>query len=185
MLARYGKEFLENYIGLHVIQRALRTYEGHHGGPRFYLLVIAGSVTPWVFFLPLAFLRALKDRRLQVFAIFSLVLLIFFTLIRTKLSWYIVPIYPAFAIIVAFQLDEVLREYPRAARLYPLGMAAIIGAFLYLSLRDISGFDKARDDIKLLINHEPKQYSGPILLCSDHVDPPVPADIYYGQQKII
>lgn len=185
MYARYGKGFVESYLGFQVIGRALHTLEGNHGGPRYYLLVIANRASPWVFFLPLAFLRSLKDRRLQVFAAFSVILLIFFTLIGTKLPWYIVPIYPAIAIMVGFQLDEVLREYPRAARLYPAGIAVVMAGFLALSIHYIHGFDQARGDVKLLLHHEPKNYAGPILLCSDHKNLPIPADLFYGRRKII
>jgi 4-amino-4-deoxy-L-arabinose transferase-like glycosyltransferase len=185
MWARYGTDFIVNYLGFQVIHRALTTLEGNYGGPRYYLLVIAERGTPWVFFLPLAFLRALRDRRLQTFAVFSLILLIFFTLIRTKLSWYIVPVYPALAIIVAFHLDDILREYPRFARLYPAAIAAVIGAFLVLSVHYIQGFDKVRGDVKLLLHDVPKGYSGPLLLCSDHENLPIPADLYYSQRKTI
>jgi 4-amino-4-deoxy-L-arabinose transferase-like glycosyltransferase len=185
MSVRFGTEFLGNYIGFGVFKRALSGIGAHHSGPRFYLLVLAERATPWVFFLPLAFLRALKDRRLQIPVIFSLVVLIFYTLARTKFPWYIVPAYPAFALIVAFQLDEVLRDYPRLARLYPVGIAGVIAAFLYLSVRDIHGFENAREDLKLLIEHAPKDYSGALLLCSDRVNLPEPADLYYGRRKVV
>ncbi|HEY1213917.1 MAG TPA: glycosyltransferase family 39 protein, partial [Bryobacteraceae bacterium] len=184
MCVRFGADFLGNYIGFGVLKRALSGIGAHNGGPRYYLLVLAERATPWVFFLPLAFLRALKDRRLQIPVIFSLVILIFYTIARTKFPWYIVPAYPAFAVIVAFQLDEVLRDYPRLARLYPLGIVGVIAAFLYLSVRDIHGFDSAREDLKLLVEHAPKGYSGVVLLCSDRVNLPEPADLYYGQRKV-
>jgi 4-amino-4-deoxy-L-arabinose transferase-like glycosyltransferase len=185
MCARFGSDFLGNYIGVNVFTRALSSMEGHHGGPRYYLLVLADRATPWVYFLPLAFIRTLKDRRLQIPVIFSLVVLTFYTLIRTKLPWYMVPVYPAFALVVAFQLDEVLRDYPRLARLYPVGIAGFITAFLYLSVRDIHGFDSARDDVKLLVEHTPKDYSGVVLICSDRANLPEPADLYYSQRKVV
>jgi len=184
MWVRCGNEFLGNYIGFNLFHRALHPIEGHHGGPRYYLLVLAERATPWVYFLPLAFLRAVKDRRLQIPVIFTLVVFISFTLARTKLHWYIVPIYPALALMVAFQSDEVLREYPRLARLYPVGIAAFIAGFLYLYTRDIHGFDSAREDLKLLVEHAPTEYSGVLLLCSDRVNLPEPADLYYGQRKV-
>lgn len=132
----------------------------------------------------LAFLRALKDRRLQIFAVFSLILLIFYTIVSTKLPWYIVPIYPAIAIMVGFQLDEVLREYPRVARLYPAGIAVVIAASLTLSIHHIHGFDAARGDVKLVLHNEPKGYSGPLLLASDNVNLSIPADLYYSTSRL-
>lgn len=106
--ARYlaGKEFFIQMLRGDIYMRATQAIEGHTGGVNYYFLRITEGFNPWHFLLLPALLvviyLVIKKR-----SDFYLYLLIWFftiflgmTMVQTKLSWYIVPLYPAMALII-------------------------------------------------------------------------------------
>ncbi len=73
--------------------------QGHSGNPFYYLGFILLGFFPWVVFLPAAFLRGLgagetKHLWRSLGVVWFAVVLVFFTLLKTKLPGYIVPLFP-------------------------------------------------------------------------------------------
>jgi 4-amino-4-deoxy-L-arabinose transferase-like glycosyltransferase len=110
-------EYLQIGLGKHVLQRSLQAMESH-GAPGllgylaylpFYLITSFFSFFPWCIFLPLC-LKGLWIRRdSDETYLVGVVLVVFFvfTAIETKLPHYVLPAYPALAILVARQIEEV------------------------------------------------------------------------------
>jgi 4-amino-4-deoxy-L-arabinose transferase-like glycosyltransferase len=115
-------EWLVGFLWKHNVQRSLGAME-NHGGPFFYYgLVLIAGLTPWSVFLgPTAWhawkrLRrgeetaspSLRDSRAvrQFLLCWLAVWFMFFTLVRTKLPNYILPVYPAMALLTASFLDD-------------------------------------------------------------------------------
>jgi 4-amino-4-deoxy-L-arabinose transferase-like glycosyltransferase len=116
LLATHG-EYLKVGLGKHVVQRSLQPMESH-GGPGFlgYLLFLPFypmaaffSFFPWCIFLPLSVKRLWIRRDFDENYLIGVVLLVLFgfTVIQTKLPHYVLPAYPALAILVARQIQHV------------------------------------------------------------------------------
>jgi 4-amino-4-deoxy-L-arabinose transferase-like glycosyltransferase len=114
MLTAHGRAFLDQYMGFHVVQRVLSPIESNVGPRHFYLLTLPHGLYPWYFFLPFGLAAGVRElvsgrRRsliplLTACAVFGAV-----AVVRTKVTHYVLPAYPAFAILMAAALREALR----------------------------------------------------------------------------
>ncbi len=120
MLHRFGRLFLREYLGFHVLARATRAIEHHPTHPWYYIGVLLVSAAPWVLLYPPALADALRrptphpQTNLRPWAIFSLTVLVFFSLVQTRLPHYIAPAYPALTLLTATYLAR--RIQPLLAR---------------------------------------------------------------------
>src|SRR5208282_1987174 len=65
---------------------------------------------PWVLLFPFAIIRAFKKPDLRAWAIFALTVLVFFTLVQTRLPHYIVPVYAVLAILTGDMVADSLNH---------------------------------------------------------------------------
>lgn len=103
----------------------------------YYLLVITVGFMPWSVLIPnwLAAQRKKKLTDRDLFLILWIVVpLLFFSLSRSKLPQYLLPIFPPLAILIANRLMEIV-EAPHGASRWPLALPLIIitGAIGYLA----------------------------------------------------
>lgn len=99
-----GQAFLGDYVGYHLIRRSAQPIEGHQGNALTYLAVIRNGFFPWaylaLFALPLAAWRWYRHRDGSGVLLATIaVILVLYTLVQTKLTWYILPVYPALAVL--------------------------------------------------------------------------------------
>jgi 4-amino-4-deoxy-L-arabinose transferase-like glycosyltransferase len=135
--------------GLYMVFRenVVRFFEpfDHRGPVYLYLYVIFALMAPWSVFIPAALLemhrklRTAADRALadaDLFALFYFwCTLIFFTLSRSRRSYYLLPILPAAALVVARLLSGETEEVGAPARrLMNLGYAVLSVAALGLGI---------------------------------------------------
>jgi len=112
----HGQAFFDSYFGYHVLNRATLETEDKTGPIHWYLVVLKVSMRLWFVALLPAFFFALfklvksKANRSGLFLImlWALVVLTVFSLAKSKLVWYIMPIYPAAAILIGFFYASVL-----------------------------------------------------------------------------
>lgn len=129
MLHLYRTEFLHQYLGLSVLARSTQQIEGHVTPVWFYLKVLLVSAPPFVLFYPFALAYSFRRPDLQPWAVFALVVLVLFSLARTRLPHYIAPAYPAFSLLTAVYLADLLRTVGVrycSARTRTLAVAAAI-----------------------------------------------------------
>ncbi len=99
-----GPAAVENYFGFHIFKRAMTVVEGHTGGINFYQKVVFNKNKPWsvLFYASSAYMFWLamknKDRRAILIISWIAVVYLICTVVRTKLHWYVMPIYPALAV---------------------------------------------------------------------------------------
>lgn len=111
-----GPVAVNNYFGFHVFKRTLTALEEHSGGINFYQKAIFNKNKPWgIIYYPaiayiLWFALRRKDRKYILFCAWIAVVFVIWTLVRTKLHWYIIPIYPAIAISSALFLDNLIGD---------------------------------------------------------------------------
>ncbi|HEY7314380.1 MAG TPA: glycosyltransferase family 39 protein [Gemmataceae bacterium] len=109
-------EWLHGFFVKHNVERSLGVME-NHGGPFFYYgLVLITGLMPWSVFLGPTVWKAVSavrrrvetepDSGKQFLLCWVAVWLLFFTVVRTKLPNYILPVYPAMALLTAAFLDD-------------------------------------------------------------------------------
>ncbi len=114
MYRSFGYEFLRQYIGYHVWDRAVTAIEDKGRPFTWYLIVLKVSMRVWFLALlaalPLAVYRAFKKQRVYVFLlIWSLFIFLFFSAAKSKLVWYVMPLYPALAFMIGAFIDSFLK----------------------------------------------------------------------------
>lgn len=148
--------WLVGFLGGHNVDRFLRPMEQHRGWIIYYLPVLFAGTFPWSIFLPLAIremwqrvkTRAENSQSDLFLACWAGTWLVFFSLAQTKLPNYILPIYPAVALILARSLIHWMRDFSVGTRdfliacrfLAGIGGIAIVGlviAMIILLPREI------------------------------------------------
>lgn len=101
------KNFIDEYLGYHVIKRAELPIEGHTGGVLYYAKIMHHLFYPWALFAAVAtavtIKKFIKDHRNLAYVIpiaGALVTIGFYTIVKTKLDWYIMPAIPFFALMI-------------------------------------------------------------------------------------
>lgn len=131
------KEFVNFFF---VDQHFLRFISTKHSrsGPVYYFLpIILGGMLPWSLYIPRAFAMAWKRPDYRLFAIWSALVFLFFSLSGSKLPPYILPVFPALSILIGVLFSE-NRERPFARPWEVAGICVIMAVFglsifLYLS----------------------------------------------------
>ncbi|UFS70762.1 glycosyltransferase family 39 protein [Geomonas sp. RF6] len=118
-------------------ERYLTKVHGRYQPPWFFLPVLFGCMLPWAFFLPNALVRAWKKWRQEkddgvlFLSLWALLILGFFSLSDSKLIPYILPVYPAFSILIGCLIADFIDKPAEALRKPAVALAAvhiIIGA---------------------------------------------------------
>ncbi len=114
-------EWLRGFFLQHNVRRFLDPLEGHHGPIFYYLLVLFAGFTPWSVFFVLTGWDARRAWRsdaedhtaVRFLLCWVFVFVAFYSLARTKLPNYVLPAYPAVAILLARFLDRWRRGLAR------------------------------------------------------------------------
>jgi len=106
-------EWLKGFLLHHNIDRFTQPLQGHRGFPGFYILTFLAGWFPWSGLLVAAVLygpwriTALRKTPARLFLLCWIgVFLVFFTLASTKLPNYILPVFPAAALLIAFWIHD-------------------------------------------------------------------------------
>ncbi len=137
---RRNPGFIRFFLIHEHFQRYLETTE-HGWGPWFFVPVIVGGAWPWWFFAP-AGISAMrgdgaKRAALRFLLVWFLAIFLFFSIPRAKLGSYILPAFPALAILAGFGLSRLwgLGAYQARRRLglfAAISVTAAIAAVLAL-----------------------------------------------------
>lgn len=130
----YGQPFITNSLFSQSLQRIWVPVENHTGPPWYYLVEILESSWPWLLFLPQSFELAWENRNLgwaKLILVWSSLYLFAISGMTTKLPWYVLPVYPALALVAGAYLAEVwhfpeTKSYPRAW-VAILALLAVVG----------------------------------------------------------
>jgi 4-amino-4-deoxy-L-arabinose transferase-like glycosyltransferase len=106
----YGQEFFRANVLDQSLNRVWVSVENNRGAPWYYLWELLKYGLPWLLLLPSGLRTAWNHRNLS-WARLTLVWAIGYLLVisgmSTKLPWYVLPIYPALALIIGAQLATV------------------------------------------------------------------------------
>lgn len=124
MLARHGQEFIDEFIIRHHFQRYTSNKYKHPQPFYFFFLVVLAGSFPWLAFLLASVRRLLTGRalvqepaqRLTLFLwLWVLVPLLFFSFSGSKLPGYILPVFPALALLIGLELERWWQKPPAQA----------------------------------------------------------------------
>lgn len=134
----HGAEFIDTFIGFHNITRF--TSPEHPEGVLwyYYIPVLILGFFPWTAVMVQAVWKSLtgmyqKNSAMLFLNIWAAFIFIFFSISRTKLVSYILPMYPPLAIIVGCYLAELVRKRPRyggAPVSWGITLAVLTGLFI-------------------------------------------------------
>jgi 4-amino-4-deoxy-L-arabinose transferase-like glycosyltransferase len=139
----YG-QLLGNNLFNQSFQRIWADVENNRGAPWYYLLEMLKYGMPWILFLPLGGRLAWVNRNLswaKLAIAWAGVYFVAISLMVTKLPWYILPLYPALALMIGAQLAAFWRRgqhagIPQFAKPYS---PVWVGWFAGLALAAIGG----------------------------------------------
>ena len=148
----HGGEVLRDGFFHHLVRRTAGTLDGHEGGPLAYVNAVLYKGKPWgavgLAVLPFFIYRTFRERREAGYLLIIWVFVTFFifTAAKTKLHWYIMPVYPALIMIGAWGADRLLRRYSVA-------VVAVV------SLASVLYFGVKKDIFTLDYNPEVKSFA--------------------------
>lgn len=146
-LMRHGRIFLDHFFLLRMVGRYRTAFEGHTGPVYYYFLILLLGFFPWSSFLPYSFVNLLRKIRewkererekVLLIAIWFIVIFVFFTMAKSKLPGYILPLYPACALSVGWLWDECIKLTKRKGLLvsyvlFFLLVTALIFALIFIA----------------------------------------------------
>jgi 4-amino-4-deoxy-L-arabinose transferase-like glycosyltransferase len=117
-----GLTFFNNMIGYDLLHRSSTTIEGHVGGIFYYVFILLRFFIFWIYILSLLVLLFLLNKHFSYKNLFTsrnkdyligislwvLLPFILYSVAKTKVRWYILPIYPALSIIVGAFTSKLL-----------------------------------------------------------------------------
>jgi 4-amino-4-deoxy-L-arabinose transferase-like glycosyltransferase len=123
----YGTEFLGINLGEQTFKRIWSPISTIEGSPWYYLLEIAKYSLPWLIFLPQGVKLAWNHRHLswgKLTLVWGCIYLLAISLMTTKLPWYVMPFYPALALLVGVGLDK-LWQNQQSGYIYQISLSFI------------------------------------------------------------
>lgn len=126
MTLRFGPTFYEWYFMYSGVTRTMSPIEGHNGNYLFYFNYLISNENPlWMILLPLsaglcAFYAVVKRPKADtLILVWMAIVLALFTFAQTKLYWYILPAFPAFALAISsflYQLSKKIQHRYRSQK---------------------------------------------------------------------
>ncbi len=134
-LSGYGKDFVMDYFVKHILTRTTTAVEGHTGDIFTYFGVIPNKGRPWAMvglvLVPYMAWRiwARGEKEHLIPVIWASAVIGLFSVVKTKLHWYIMPVYPALSLMTGWALAKILKKYTVAVVLALAAASTIYLAF--------------------------------------------------------
>lgn len=139
----YGGNFLQVNFQAQTFARITQPVEGHSGPPSYYLLELIKYGFPWLLFVPGGLYLAIKKHHTswgRLVLIGTIVYFVTVSVMKTKLPWYIMPIYPFLALAVGAKLSEVWQFRHLIRKYWAIFLAIIavagVGGCIYFVIAD-------------------------------------------------
>lgn len=132
----YGETFLTTNLITQSLSRIWLPIENNGGAPWYYLLELLKYTLPWLIFLPQGFRRTWEHQNLgwaKLILVWTIGYLVAISLMSTKLPWYVMPLYPALALVAgnllseAWNLADLTGFFRPVRRPYPIAWVILLG----------------------------------------------------------
>ncbi|MBW4560266.1 MAG: glycosyltransferase family 39 protein [Mojavia pulchra JT2-VF2] len=124
----YGNDFLQVHFQAQAFDRLGQAVEGNSGPPWYYIIELLKYAFPWLLFLPGGLYLSWKQRHTAwgcLILISTIVYLLTISLMKTKLPWYVMPIYPFLALAIGVNLSYIWQERKFKVKLWATFLALI------------------------------------------------------------
>ncbi|MBN2058694.1 MAG: hypothetical protein JW782_07845, partial [Candidatus Saganbacteria bacterium] len=146
----HGDKFVEFALGFLFMSRFKGVVAGHPGPWYYYFLALILGFAPWSHFLPYGLVRTWKERRTDPALLtlcFIIPVFVVFSMARTKLPSYLLPLYPFLAIMVGRLWDRFMSKEKAGMKIGMLisnlllaaVVALLIIGFIILGTNNYSG----------------------------------------------
>ena len=189
MIARYGRAFIDSYLGMQLAERITRVLQDSGGGPGYYFQIILLGSSPWSLVAPVAAAYRLWKKQSAHALMWCLigVVLIGYTLVPTKHQWYILPVYPA----IAVEVGALLAEAGARRRIVRYATVAVLAAGMTMAVvklvqRQGDLFTNQVAELAAMAGHSP--YSAPLVVIPDTGGDPqmdLPTAVFYSNRESI
>jgi len=125
-------DYVRTFLVGHNIERFLSSAFGHERGFAFYVPVLLGGLFPWSLLLPAALLARPRSAAENDLLCWSAVVLLFFSLAEAKLATYILPAFPALALVLGATVATLAQPLPARALRWLRGAVVVWAAVLFL-----------------------------------------------------
>ena len=151
LVAQRNPEFLEFFFIHEHLQRFTQDAHSRTGPIYYFVPLLLIGIIPWVLQIPGALVQAWQERRREfssgwLLVCWFVVIFAFFSMSRSKLPGYIIPIFPALALLIGHRLDRLLgysNSLGMPWKLQTLGFA-LLGCIGFFFLTEIG--KQARPD---------------------------------------
>jgi hypothetical protein len=131
MTARYGLKFLEEFLIQGNFGRFGNAEHAASATPFYYLPIILVGFMPWTPVLFGALRRAWRERReLAIPLLWAVAALLLYSASQSKLPGYILPMFPALALLVACDLDRNFTLQPQRGLLWASGTGCLLAVII-------------------------------------------------------
>jgi len=145
LVAQRNPEFLEFFFIHEHLQRFTKDAHSRTGPIYYFVPLLLVGILPWIFQIPRAFFQAWNERKQEfssgwLLACWTVVIFAFFSISKSKLPGYIIPIFPALAMLIGARLDRALGNTNLLSAfwtLQTLGFAAL-GCIGFFFISEIS-----------------------------------------------
>jgi 4-amino-4-deoxy-L-arabinose transferase-like glycosyltransferase len=138
-------QFLTQFFGVHNFGRFLHSMESHHGSILYYPVAVLIGFFPWSIFAGITVIELVQSIRSRdtwsdayvLLSCWIVVIIAFFTLAGTKLPNYVLPVYPALALLTACTLQRWINTPQTVPTWQPrvcYGVLGFVGAVLLIGL---------------------------------------------------
>jgi 4-amino-4-deoxy-L-arabinose transferase-like glycosyltransferase len=157
-----GKPFFGKMIFYHIVERISKPIEGHYGDSLYYIYQIKNNLGVVLSLILIAsFIYAIyliikkKSKPAFILSAWIVFYLLAFTIAQTKLFWYIIPAYPAIALLIGQAIAD-FSEYVKFDKKIFFTIFFIIMAQPLLNSYDASNIIHADNDYNSLIRLKPE-----------------------------
>ena len=189
MYRRFGFDFINKYIGYHVVDRAVSSIEDKGRPFLWYVIVMKVSMRIWFIALIPALLWSFhslfkKNTRHAFLVIWTCFIFLLFSAATSKLKWYIIPIYPAAALIVGSFIEKLIGVVlsRKSSLKTPVVRGLLVGALMVGGLfylfadRELVYETDLTGPQALLLEKKDREFGAKTLVYADRIDLPL---LYY------
>ena len=141
MIYRHGSAFVNEYFYYHVWSRTIVPLEGHKGPYWFYFREIWEKMHPWWSIAPFAVVfnvwQVKRARSPVVVLALAMLVFGFYTAAQTKSTSYILPVYPALALLIAGLFTSLYNQRRLAMR---VAVILVCVCFAYMGVGKIQSY---------------------------------------------
>ncbi|MFH1896587.1 MAG: O-antigen ligase family protein [bacterium] len=195
MFLKHGREFFDSYFIYHVFKRGTEAIEGKSAPLLWYLTVIKVGFRIWAIPLlaavPFVFYKGYKKSKEYLFLLlWAGIVFLFFSWAKSKLVWYIIPIYPALALINAGFLvwlvelcsRRLLKPLKLLTSFTAIGVILVGVGYLYFERARVFPPDFTREEVALIQIRDQLDRRNNILFLLPGFASPVPR--YYNEGPV-